>query len=238
MGRVMRAVQHVLMCYVSCVRLAPPPHTRMPLVGPTSAPARKGRCGSPRCSEEGPAKAVPAAVATAAATTTGSEPEVLFPRLTDDGYSFYDDRYVSSGGSEAWLQNLKGTLSSQVLQRVGAHLAVTTGIAVAVALAFGCAREGLLPEAITLSLTLTLTLALALTLALTLTLTLALTLILTLTLTLTLIKALMGMDEFLLQYMQMKYGLEHLGQLEVLDAVVVPHLVGDEPRDEDEPGQG
>jgi len=29
---------------------------------------------------------------------------------------------------------------------------------------------------------------------------------------------------------------EHLGQLEVLDAVVVPHLVGDEPRDEDEPG--
>ena len=142
----MRAVQHVLVCYVSCVRLAPPPHTRMPLVGPTSAPARMGRCGSPRCSEEGPAKAVPAAVATAAATTTGSEPEVLFPRLTDDGYSFYDDRYVSSGGSEAWLQNLKGTLSSQVLQRVGAHLAVTTGIAVAVALAFGCAREGLLPE--------------------------------------------------------------------------------------------
>ena len=111
MGRVMRAVQHVLVCYVSCVRLAPPPHTRMPLVGPTSAPARKGRCGSPRCSEEGPAKAVPAAVATAAATTTGSEPEVLFPRLTDDGYSFYDDRYVSSGGSEAWLQNLKGTPS-------------------------------------------------------------------------------------------------------------------------------
>ena len=144
-GRVMRAVQHVLVCYASCVRLAPPPHTRMPLVGPTSAPARMGRCGSPRCSEEGPAKAVPAAVA-AAAATTGSEPEVLFPRLTDDGYSFYDDRYVSSGGSEAWLQNLKGTLSSQVLQRVGAHLAVTTGIAVAVALAFGCAREGLLPE--------------------------------------------------------------------------------------------
>ena len=29
---------------------------------------------------------------------------------------------------------------------MGAHLAVTTGIAVAVALAFGCAREGLLPE--------------------------------------------------------------------------------------------
>ena len=33
-----------------------------------------------------------------------------------------------------------------MLQRVGAHLAVTTGIAVVVALAFGCAREGLLPE--------------------------------------------------------------------------------------------
>lgn len=89
---------------------------------------------------------MPAAFAAAAATSTTSEPEVLFPRLTDDGYSFYDDRYVSSGGSEAWLQNLKGTLSSQVLQRVGTHLAVTTGIAVAVALAFGCAREGLLPE--------------------------------------------------------------------------------------------
>ena len=46
---------------------------------------------------------------------------------------------------------------------MGAHLAVTTGIAVAVALAFGCAREGLLPEAITLSLTLTLALTLTLT---------------------------------------------------------------------------
>ena len=51
-SRVMRAVQHVLVCYASCVRLAPPPHTRMPPVGATSAPARIGRSGNPRCSEE------------------------------------------------------------------------------------------------------------------------------------------------------------------------------------------
>ena len=41
---------------------------------------------------------------------------------------------------------LTGTLGSQVLKRVGTHLAVTTAIATAVAVAFWCAREGLLPE--------------------------------------------------------------------------------------------
>ena len=31
------------------------------------------------------------------------------PHLVRALTSFYDDRFVSSGGSEAWLQNLKGT---------------------------------------------------------------------------------------------------------------------------------
>ena len=78
----MRAVQHMLVCYASCVKLAPRPHTSMPPVGATAARARMRRSASPRCSEEEqPTKAVAAAVAAATA-----EPEVLFPRLTDDGY--------------------------------------------------------------------------------------------------------------------------------------------------------
>ena len=107
----MRAVQHMLVCFASCVKLAPShAYTSMPPVrGATAARPRMRRTASPRCvgtrDEEPPTNAVAAAVAAAAA-----EPEVLFPRLTDDGYSFYDDRFVSSGGSEAWLQNLKGTL--------------------------------------------------------------------------------------------------------------------------------
>ena len=79
----MRAVQHMLVCYASCVKLAPRPHTSMPsVVGATAARAGMRRSASPRCSEEEePTNAVAAAVAAAAA-----EPELLFPRLTDDGY--------------------------------------------------------------------------------------------------------------------------------------------------------
>jgi len=132
------ALQHMLVCCAGCVNLAPRLHTCMPPV--------VRRTASPRCSEDEQAtNAVAAAVAAAAA-----EPEVLFPRLTDDGYSFYDDRFVSSGGSEAWLQNLKGTLGSQVLKRVGTHLAVTTLIATVVAGTFGAARQGLLPDELAL----------------------------------------------------------------------------------------
>ena len=75
-------MQHMLVCYASCAKLAPRPHTSMPPVGATAARARMRRSASPRCSEEEqPTKAVAAAVAAATA-----EPEVLFPRLTDDGY--------------------------------------------------------------------------------------------------------------------------------------------------------
>ena len=75
-------MQHMLVCYASCVKLAPRPRTSMPPVGATAARARMRRSASPRCSEEEqPTKAVAAAVAAATA-----EPEVLFPRLTDDGY--------------------------------------------------------------------------------------------------------------------------------------------------------
>ena len=86
-------MQQMLVCYAGCVKLAPRLQTCTPSVGVRRASVRLGP------------------------TDWGSEEEqVLFPRLTDDGYSFYDDRFVSSGGSEEWLQNLKGTLGYKVLQ--------------------------------------------------------------------------------------------------------------------------
>ena len=78
--------------------------------------------------------------------TTNASEAVLFPRLTDDGFSFYDDRYISTGGSAAWFQNLNTAFSSKVLQRVGGHLAATTVFATLVALAFGASRQGWVPE--------------------------------------------------------------------------------------------
>lgn len=61
--------------------------------------------------------------------------------------SFYDDRYIRTGGSEQWFFNLAGTLSSRVLKRVGNHLIWTTVAASLVAAAFEAAHQGLIsPE--------------------------------------------------------------------------------------------
>ena len=44
-----------------------------------------------------------------------TDESIPFARKTDDGVSFYDERFISTGGSSAWLSNLQGTLSSRVL---------------------------------------------------------------------------------------------------------------------------
>ena len=74
-----------------------------------------------------------------------TDESIPFARKTDDGVSFYDERFISTGGSSAWLSNLQGTLSSRVLERVGNHLLVTTAVASLVALAFEASHAGVLP---------------------------------------------------------------------------------------------
>ena len=72
-------------------------------------------------------------------------PPVMFPRMTDDGYAFYDDRYRVLGGSDAWLANLRTTLSSLVLQRIASHLSAVALFSVVVSSAFAAADLGALP---------------------------------------------------------------------------------------------
>ena len=69
-------------------------------------------------------------------------------KLTDDGREFAEDAWVRYGGSDAWLENLKSTLNSKVLERISGHLLATIAFAALVASVFSLDRHSMLPGAL------------------------------------------------------------------------------------------
>ena len=67
-------------------------------------------------------------------------------KLTDDGREYAEDAWIEYGGSGLWLENLRSTINSRVLERISGHLIATVAFAAVIAGLFWADRHAMLPS--------------------------------------------------------------------------------------------